>query len=292
MRSGKGARRTLGSGRRPALGGGSALRILALTVFAVPWVLLPMWMVVVNAFKTEGEASTLSAGWPSEWAAGDNFAVVFQDGHYLTGLRNSALVSLPTIAVILLLGSMAAWSYARSPSRSLRFTYYASILSIVLPPAIIPTIFVLQNLELDGGRIGYMLTVIGTRMGLVIFLATGFVRTLPPDMEEAAVIDGASHWQVYRHIIVPMLSPVLFVAGVILIINVWNDFFYALFLLPDQDASTLPLTLYQFASNSMNTIRWNLVFAHVLLTSLPLLVAYVVLQRRVIAGLTEGGVKG
>ena len=92
---------------------------------------------------------------------------------------------------------MAAWAYARSNSRSLRFTYYASSLSILLPPAIIPTVYILTRLGLNGSRAGYMLTIAGTRLGVVIFLATGFIRALPLDFEEAAQIDGASKWQVY-----------------------------------------------------------------------------------------------
>ncbi|MBP2328972.1 raffinose/stachyose/melibiose transport system permease protein [Kibdelosporangium banguiense] len=268
------------------------IRYTALSLFALPWIVLPFWMVLVNSFKTEGEANGLTMSWPTEWAAGENFSTVITAGHYFTGLRNSLFIAVPTIVAVLLLASMAAWSYGRSKSRTLKFTYLASILSIVLPPAIIPTTFVLQQLDLNGSALGYLLTVIGTRVGGVIFLATGFVRALPPDMEEAAEIDGASHWQVYRHIILPMLSPVLFVGTVIMIISVWNDFYFALFLLQDSASATLPLTLYQFASASTHGVRWNLVFTHVLLTSLPLIITYIVLQRRVLAGLAEGGVKG
>lgn len=267
-------------------------RYVGLGLFAIPWILLPFWMVFVNSLKSEGEASQLSAAWPTTWAAAENFATVLDQGTYLVGLRNSLVIAVPTILAILLLGSMAAWTYARSSSFSLRFAYFATILSIVLPPAIIPTLFVLQKFSLDGERLGYILVLIATRLGIVVFLTTGFIRVIPRDMEEAAELDGASHWQIYRHVILPMIAPVLVVSCVILIINVWNDFYYALFMLQGASNNTLPLTLYQFASNSMTTVRWNLVFAHVLLTSLPLIVAYIFLQRRVVAGLTEGGVKG
>lgn len=84
----------------------------------------------------------------------------------------------------------------------------------------------------------------------------------------------------------------LFVGGVILIINVWNDFFFALFLLQGSANATLPLSLFQFASGTLQSLNWNLVFAHVLLTTLPLVAVYVVAQKRVLAGLTEGALKG
>ncbi|WP_329331255.1 carbohydrate ABC transporter permease [Streptomyces sp. NBC_00663] len=215
-----------------------------------------------------------------------------QDARIQLRLRNSVLLALPTILAVLLLGSMAAWSYARSGARPLRFAYYTSALSIMLPPAIVPTIHVLSQLGLNGTQLGYMLVIAGTRVGVVVFLATGFVHTLPHDFEEAAQLDGAGKWQIYRRIVLPMLTPVLFTGAVMLIISVWNDFYFALFLLRGSERATLPLTLYQFASTSTHGVSWNLVFAHVVLTSLPLLLLYAVLQRRVLGGLTEGGVTG
>ncbi|MEU4244114.1 carbohydrate ABC transporter permease [Actinoplanes sp. NPDC026619] len=270
----------------------AARRYVLLSLFAIPWIVLPLWLLVVNSVKTEGDASLLSIGLPAHFNGGANYATVLHQGRYLVGLGNSLLMAVPSIVIVLLLGSMAAWAYARSPRRSLRVTYYVSVLSVVLPPAIIPTVYTLTQLGLNGSRAGYLLTIVGTRLGMVIFLCTGFVRSLPTDWEEAAQLDGAGRWQVYRRIVLPLLSPALFTGAVLLVINVWNDFFFALFLLQGPGRVTLPLTLYQFASSSAYGLRWNLVFAHVILTSLPLLVAYVILQRRVLAGLTEGGTTG
>ena len=268
------------------------LRCALLALFAVPWIGIPLWMLLVNSFKTQGDASVLSLGLPSHWNVGANYRTVIDRGSYFSGLLNSLLIAVPTILAVLLFGSMAAWTYARSRSRSLRVAYYATALSIVLPPAIIPTVYVLTQLGLNGSRLGYLLTITGTRLGVVVFLATGFIRTLPVDYEEAAALDGAGKWRIYRQMILPLLAPVLVTAAVMLVISVWNDFFFALFLLPSTSESTLPLTLFQFASTSTHGVAWNLVFAHVVLSSLPLLVAYAFLQRRVLSGLTEGGVTG
>jgi raffinose/stachyose/melibiose transport system permease protein len=268
------------------------LRYALLAIFAVPWIGVPFWLLLVNSFKTEGDASVLSMSWPHTWNAAANYAKVITAGQYLTGLKNSAMLAIPTIVVVLLFGSMAAWAYARSPARSLRFGYYSAALSIVLPPAIIPTVYVLTRLGLNGTQLGYILAMTGTRLGIVTFLATGFVRALPADFEEAAQIDGASKFRIYWSVILPLLSPLLFTSGVLLVISVWNDFYFALFLLQGSGSATLPLTLYQFASSSVHGMAWNLVFAHVALTSLPLLIIYIVLQGRVLSGLTEGGVVG
>ncbi|MFT4212925.1 MAG: carbohydrate ABC transporter permease [Microbacterium sp.] len=264
----------------------------ALALFAIPWILLPFWVLLVNSFKTEGEAGGLSIDLPTVWAAVENYTTVLVQGNYLLGLRNSILVAVPTIVLVLLLGTMAAWAYARSSSKVLKVTYYLSVLSIVLPPAIIPTVFVLMNLGINGTIVGYLLTSVGTRLGIITFLATGFVRTLPDDFEDAAAIDGANKWQIYWHVILPLLRPTMFAGAIMLVIGVWNDFFFALFLLRGSDSATLPLTLYRFASSSADGLAWNLVFAHVILTSLPLFIAYFALQRKVLAGLTDGGLTG
>ncbi|WP_320673014.1 carbohydrate ABC transporter permease [Patulibacter defluvii] len=270
----------------------SRLKYLALSLFAIPWVVLPLWLVVVNAMKSEGEAQELSLGLPRKWAIGDNLSTIVDEGHYLSGLLNSVLITVPVLLVVLLLGSAASWAFARSGARWMKVAFYVTSLSILLPPAIIPSIYLLRQLGVDGTLLGYALVLIGTRMGVVVFLTTGFVRALPTDLEDAASVDGASFLATYRRIVLPLLRPVLLVGAVMLVITVWNDFFFALFLIQGEDSATLPLALYQFASGTVDTLRWNLVFAHVLLTSLPLIVVYLFVQRRVISGLTEGAMKG
>ena len=170
--------------------------------------------------------------------------------------------------------------------------FYLVTLSIILPPAIVPTVVLLNRTGLTGTVAGYMLALVGTRTGVMIFLATGYVRQLPQDYEEAAQIDGASRWGTFWHIIMPLMRPIMFTVAVMTVINVWNDFFFALYLLQGSSEATLPLTLYTFASTSQYGVNWNLVFAHVVLTSLPLMITYIVLQRKVLSGLTEGGVTG
>lgn len=268
------------------------VKYFLITVFAIPWVVIPLWLVIVNSFKTPGEAGALSLALPDQWAMVENYTAVFVQGNYLTGLRNSLIVAVPTVAATLLLGAMAAWAYARSRKRSFQFFFYLSALSILLPPAIIPTIYVLSALNLDGSLAGYSLMMVGTRMGVIVFLITGFVRTIPEELEEAAAIDGASRLRIFRSIMLPLLSPTLFVGAVLLVIGVWNDFFFALLLLKTSANATLPLTLYSFASASTTSLNWNLVFAHVAMTSIPLVIVYLLAQKRVLAGLTEGGVKG
>ena len=229
---------------------------------------------------------------PSVWSFVDNYATVLVQGNYPRALTNSLLVSVPTILAVVLIGAAAAWGFGRSRSKLMQFGYYVIALSILIPSSLIPTIYVLRDLHLDGTTLGYILVLVGTRMGVVVFLATGFVRATPTDIEDAACMDGANRLQIFFLIMLPLLAPVLFVGSVILLITVWGDFFFATFLLPGPTRATLPLALYSFATSSVQSFRWNLVFAHVVLSSLPLVIAYVFIQRRVIGGLTEGALKG
>jgi raffinose/stachyose/melibiose transport system permease protein len=267
-------------------------RYAGLGVFAIPWIVVPIWLVLVNSFKQAGEAASLDLTLPSVWSLVDNYATVLVQGNYLGALANSLLVSVPTILAVVLIGAAAAWGFGRSRSKLMQFGYYVIALSILIPPSLIPTIYVLRDLHLDGTTLGYILVLVGTRMGVVVFLATGFVRATPTDIEDAACMDGANRLQIFFLIMLPLLAPVLFVGSVILLITVWGDFFFATFLLPGPTRATLPLALYSFATSSVQSFRWNLVFAHVVLSSLPLVIAYVFIQRRVIGGLTEGALKG
>jgi ABC-type glycerol-3-phosphate transport system permease component len=118
-------------------------------------------------------------------------------------------------------------------------------------------------------------------------------HTVRTNGAEAAEIDGASRFHTYRHMILPLLIPVLRVGAVVMIITIWNETFFAAFLLPSDASMTLPLALYRFASASPEQafLRWNLIVAHVVLTSLPLVVVYLSVQRRVVSGLSEGALK-
>jgi raffinose/stachyose/melibiose transport system permease protein len=267
-------------------------RYAGLTIFAIPWIVVPIWLVLVNSFKMAGEAAALNLTLPSVWAIVDNYETVLIQGNYPRALANSLLVSIPTIVAVVLIGAAAAWGFGRSRSKAMQFGYYVIALSILIPPSLIPTIYLLRDLRLDGSTLGYILVLIGTRMGVVVFLATGFVRVTPTDIEDAACMDGANRLQIFFLIMLPLMAPVLFVGSVILLISVWGDFFFATFLLPGTARATLPLALYSFATSSVQSFRWNLVFAHVVMSSLPLIIAYAFIQRRVISGLTEGALKG
>jgi raffinose/stachyose/melibiose transport system permease protein len=280
-------RRRGGRRRRVAL---AALKYALLTLFALTTVLLPLWLMVVNSFKPQGEANELGVGLPHTWAIAANYGTVYHDGDFLRGLMNTTVVTLPALAGMLLFGSFAAWIFARGRSRTIRALYYLSIVGILVPPAIVGAVLVLRWYGIYGSRFGLVLFYMGIFMSFAIFFITGFIKTIPYELEESARIDGAGPLRIFRKIILPLLAPILATTFVVLLLFMWNDFIYPFYILNSSSQRTLTLGLYNFVSGYQYEIKWNLVFADVVLVSLPLVLVYFLAQRRVLSGLMGGAV--
>lgn len=274
---------------RPKLA--AAARTAGLWAFAVLVVAVPLYLAVLTASKPTGEARSVNAEMPSQFALLENFATVISEGNGIQGLVNSLLITVPSITLLLFFGSMAAWVFARGRHKSIHALYYVAISGVMLPPAIVTTLRVLEVIGLSGNRIGLILFYAGTQLSIAIFLMTGFVKSIPMEIEEAARVDGAGTLRIYLKIILPSLRPVLLTTGVVMALFIWNDFLTPFFLLPNSRDQTLPLGLYNFASANAYELNWNLIFAQVLLVSLPLLVVFVLAQKRIVGGLLGGAIK-
>jgi raffinose/stachyose/melibiose transport system permease protein len=251
---------------------------------------VPFWLVIATAAKDRAEALNPNLDPPSEWRLLENFAHVFTDGKMLTAFFGSLLVMVPAVVGVLLLGSMAAWILGRRGGRLSAAIYALAISGIVLPPAVVTIVLLLRQLGLAGTALGMIGVYMGMYLSTVIFFVTGFVRTIPVELEEAARVDGAGPVRVFLRVILPLLRPVLATATILICLYIWNDVFYALFVIGGR-LDTLPLNLYQVASAGLYLQNWHLIFAYIILMSLPLLVTFVVAQRRIISGITSGAVK-
>lgn len=269
----------------------SALRFSILWVVALVVVLGPMVLIVITALKPTDEAHSVNLRLPTRVEFWQNLHTVLTEGNVVQGFLNSLLISVPSILLLLFFGSMCAWVFARSKKRSVKVIYYIAISGIMLPPTIVTTLRVLDAIGLSDTQIGLILFYAGTQLSIAIFLMTGFVKSIPIELEEAASIDGAGTLRVYWSIILPSLRPVLLTTAVILSLVIWNDFMTPFFLLPNQSEQTLPLGLYNFASANTYELNWNLIFTQIMLVSMPLLILYLVAQRRIVSGLLSGSVK-
>ncbi|MBV1855206.1 carbohydrate ABC transporter permease [Catellatospora tritici] len=259
--------------------------LLGLTVIGIP-----LWLVVATAGKSRGEALTPNLAPPTDWQLLDNLRQVWTDGHVPAAFLGSLLVVVPAVAGVLVIGSMAAWVLARRASRLTAVLYALAISGIVLPPAVVTVVLLLRQLGLAGSAIGMIGVYMGIYLSTVIFFVTGFVRTVPASLEEAAQIDGASPTRVFVRIVLPTLRPVLATATILVCLYVWNDVFYAFFVIGGR-LDTLPLNLFRVASAGLYLNNWHLIFAYVILMSLPLVVVLAVAQRKIISGITSGAVK-
>jgi raffinose/stachyose/melibiose transport system permease protein len=251
---------------------------------------IPLWLVLVTAAKSRGEALTPDLSLPSEWHLLENLAQVWADGEVPRAALGSLLVVAPSVAGVLLFGSMAAWILARRATRLNAVLYALAISGIVLPPAVVTVVLLLRQLGLAGTAVGMIGVYMGIYLSTVIFFVTGFVRTIPASLEEAAQMDGAGPFKVFWLVVLPLLRPVLATATILVCLYVWNDVFYAFFVIGGR-LDTLPLNLFQVASAGLYLDNWHLIFAYVVLMSLPLVVVFAVAQRKIISGITSGAVK-
>ena len=260
------------------------------TVLVVAVIGIPLWLVVVTAGKSQGEALNPNLALPSHWHLLDNLREVWTEADIPAAFFGSMLIVAPTVAAVLIFGSMAAWVLARRATRLTAILYALGISGIILPPAVVTVVLLLRQLGLAGTAIGMIGVYTGIYLSTVIFFVTGFVRTIPTALEEAAQIDGASPMRVFRQVVLPLLRPVLATATILICLYVWNDVFYAFFVIGGR-LDTLPLNLFRVASAGLYLNNWHLIFAYVILMSLPLVLVFAVAQRKIISGITGGAVK-
>lgn len=251
---------------------------------------VPFWLLIVTAGKSQSEALRLNMAPPSKWLLLENFATVIREGKMVQAFMGSIIVTLPSVLVAILCGSMASWIFARRTTKVMSFCYALGISGLILPPAVVTVMMLLKMIGLSGTAIGMICVYVGIYLSTVIFFVTGFIRTIPTSLEESMRVDGASPTRIFFTLILPLLGPTIATATILLILYIWNDVFYALFILSGK-MNTLPLNLYNVASAGLYLNNWHLIFAYIILMSLPLLIIFAVAQRKIISGITGGAVK-
>ncbi|WP_375387108.1 carbohydrate ABC transporter permease [uncultured Amnibacterium sp.] len=264
---------------------------VAALLLSLAFIGTPVWLVLVTSAKPLGETQVPSLALPQHLAAGANYATAFVDGSMILGLVNSLLVVIPSAVVILVLGSMASWIFARRTGRLVSWAYAVVIVGLLIPPAVVTLVLELRGLGIANTQLGLIATYVSMYLPFAVFLITGFIRALPPELEEAARVDGAGPIRVFFQIVLPLIRPVIATATIMIVLFTWSDLFYAAFVLGGGDKATLPLNLLNIASANLYQNSWNLVFAYVVLMSLPMVLVFIVAQRRIVSGVTSGALK-
>lgn len=260
---------------------------ISVVVFLVPFI-----FIILTAGKTQQEASRLEFSWPSEWAFVENFLTVIQTNNFvlLRAFVNSLILTVAAVAIMVILAAMVGYVLQRRVSRWNAPINMLVLAGLIIPPAVVPTIWVLQGTGLYRSLAGLIAVHVAFGLSFCILLFRAFVASIPRELDEAALIDGAGPVRLFFQVIFPLLRSVIVTVVVVQAVTVFNDFTYALYFLPGEQNATVQLTLYNYQSQGLN--QWNLLFMDVLLITIPPLIMYIFFNRQIVAGMTSGAIKG
>ena len=263
-------------------------RVVVIVLFC----LFPFYWLINTSLKTGPDLSTSSLFPPNPTL--DNFQSIFNDSNFTTALKNSAIVALVTTALALIIGSFCAYALAR-----LRIRFKFAILAIVLTITTFPQITIAAPIFKLWRDIGLYNTIPGLvipyltfALPLAIYILTSFFREIPRDLEEAALVDGATNFQAFYKVVVPLAAPGLATAGILTFIAAWNEFLLAITLTSSPAARTVPAAIAFFTGSTQFEQPLGTISAASVTISIPLIVMVLLFQKRIVAGLTAGAVKG
>ncbi|WP_281888554.1 carbohydrate ABC transporter permease [Paenibacillus sp. YYML68] len=268
----------------------SALKKLILTLYGL-LVLVPVSIVVLASFKEMTELFKDPLGWPEQFTL-NNYMHMFKEQALGQYFMNSVFVTLSTIFCILFFSSLLAYAIYRFSGWKGTALYGLFAAGMMVPPQVnmIPIYSLVADLNLTNTLSGLIAVSIAIFMPVAVFILAGFMKSMPKEMIEAASIDGANEWQTYGRIVLPLSMPSISASAIFLSVMIWNDLLFPLLLINSSDKKTLPLALLQFQGEFMT--NFPMIFAGVIIASAPMVIAYVLLQRYFVEGVTAGSVKG
>jgi multiple sugar transport system permease protein len=264
------------------------LTVVAIVIFC----LFPFYWLVNVSLKTGTDLSESDIFPPSPTL--DNYSSIFKNGDFTSALRNSVIVTSVTTFLALMVGSFAAYALAR-----LRFPRKFLLLAVILsistfpPIAIAAPIFKLwTDIGFYDTYIGLILPYLTFALPLAIYILTSFFKEIPKELEEAALVDGATYFQAFRKVVLPLAAPGLVTAGLLTAFFVWNEFLLAQTLTTSPKAFTVPVAVANFTGSQKFEIPLGTISAASVVITIPLVFLVIVFQKRIVAGLTAGAVKG
>ncbi|MFN8635556.1 MAG: carbohydrate ABC transporter permease [Chloroflexota bacterium] len=268
---------------RPGAIGGYAILVLLSLIYLIPL----MFVFFVSLMSSRQFAlNAASIPDPIMWS---NYPTAWVKGAFNTYFVNTLVYTFSVVIGTLTIATLAAYPIARGHMRGSNGFYILFLSGILLPAGIIPQFFILQQLGLYNTQFGYIL-LWWSRIALPIFVLTGFIKSIPSELDDAAAIDGCPYIQYVFQIVVPLLKPALSVVGLIVAIRVWNDVIGPVIFLPSTAIKPISAGLLQFFAE--NAAEWTLIAAAIAITASPLVLLYLFTQRYIIAGMTSGALKG
>jgi raffinose/stachyose/melibiose transport system permease protein len=256
-------------------------------IFVVPFI-----FIILTASKTRQEAARFQFSLPSEFQLLENIreVIVFGDYRMLRALWNSTLLTVGSITLIVLFAAMVAFVMQRRSDRLASVVGTFMLAGLIIPPAVVPTIFLLQWIGLYKTLFGLIMIEVAYSLPFAILVFRAFMGSIPRELDEAAIMDGASPFRVFFSVILPLLRPAIVTVVVTSSVTIFNDFVNPLYFLPGEENVTAPLTLYSFMSQF--AAQWNLLFADVIVITIIPFIVFIFFQRQLVSGMMGGAIKG
>ena len=252
-------------------------------------ILLPVLIMIFGSFKTSAEVMDFSIKLPEKWMF-SNYVRVFEEGGLARSFWNSVLITGVSSIINIAASSAASFILARRETKLANSLYMFFFMGLIAPMSTITTIRIVQALGFYGSITSVILIYASLNTAFSVFLYSGFIKTIPKALDEVAFLEGASVLGVFFRIVTPLILPVNATVAIMVFMSVWNDITIPLYFLTDSSTWTMPLSIYNFYGKYSR--EWNLIFANLVLTSLPVFILYLFGQKYIVSGLTAGAVKG
>lgn len=266
------------------------LQYVLLIIFAL-MILAPLAIVFFGAFKTPGELANNPYSLPAAPVFG-NFHEAFVMGNMLVYFKNTIFVSVVSLAVLLALSTMASYAITRPGFKLGDKLYTYFVFGIIIPAQsiMIPTYFMMSRLHLVNKTGSLILVYVSSCMAFSIFILSGFFRTIPAELDEAAFIDGCNEFQAFTKVVLPLCKPAVTTVLILNLLFIWNDFYNPLLYIRSEEIKTIVLGLSKYMGRYLT--NYPIMFAAVVMASVPVIIVFVALQKQFVSGITAGSVKG
>lgn len=264
------------------------LTIIGLLIAA--FYLTPFYIMLVNSFKTKRQLFLDTFGFPQPFNI-ENYIKAWEELEFLRVFSNSLIITVCSIALLVVFPSMAGWMLERTKSKLSSFIFFLYIGAMLIPfqSVMLPLIRLMGRLNFLNMP-GLIFMYLGFGSSLSIFLYHGFVKSIPKSLDEAALIDGCNSWQIYWHIIFPILKPISVTVAILNSAWIWNDYLLPSLVINREKTHTIPLRIFFFFGEY--TKQWNLAMAGLILAIIPVIIFYFLTQKHIIRSFTEGSIKG
>jgi len=267
--------------------------LYVLMILAVLWAVLPLFWVFISSIKPDAETYAFHQTIIPQHPTLENYATLFRVTRFGLWMRNSAILATATTLSVILLSAMAAYAMTRFRYRLFEIFGRMTLMAYMMPPIIlvVPLFFILFKLHLTNSMLGLTLVYVGTRLPVGLWMLRSYFQGIPVELEDAAMVDGATRFQAFYKVILPQAMPGMISTGIFVFSVTWQEFLFASILIFSSTKTTLSAGVATFLSEDW-IYSWGVLMAAGVMISLPLVLFYIFLQRYLIAGWGGGGLKG